>query len=299
MKSGTTTFYRYFPVSRRDRSWGLYATTAGESQIAPNSAYPPRGHPEGYAFDWQHGRVLDEFQIVYISGGTGEFESKFNVSVRVEPGSAFLLFPGVWHRYTPHPETGWREHWIGFDGETAHHWRRCRFITAQNPILKLNADDTVLAAFSRVMQSIRTNRPAVQQILAGVTSYLLGLFYSAQQALPITETQNANVIESAIARMHNEFASDFDMKHLAESVGVGYSWFRRTFVSHTGLSPHQYLLELRLVRARSLLAETRYSVKEIAAQTGFKDEHYFSRLFRRKVNLTPGQFRTRSQQHNQ
>jgi len=295
MKSGTTTFYRYFPVSHRDKSWGLYATTAGESHIAPHSAYPPSGHPKGYAFDWQHGRVLDEFQLVYISSGTGKFESKFNPPVRVEPGNAFLLFPGVWHRYTPDPEAGWREHWIGFNGETANHWRRCRFISARNPILKLNAEDTVLAAFSRVMQSIRTNRPAVQQILAGATSYLLGLFYSAQQALPVTEAQNANVIESAIAYMHNEFASNFDMKRLAEKVGVGYSWFRRTFVAHSGLSPHQYLLELRLVRARNLLVETNYSIKEIAAQTGFKDEHYFSRLFRRKLDLTPGQFRNRSQ----
>src|SRR5215469_4695418 len=294
MKSGTTTFYRYFPVSHRDKSWGLYATTAGESHIAPHSAYPPSGHPKGYAFDWQHGRVLDEFQLVYISSGTGKFESKFNPPVRVEPGNAFLLFPGVWHRYTPDPEAGWREHWIGFNGETANHWRRCRFISAKNPILKLNAEDTILAAFSRAMQSIRTNRPAVQQVLAGVTGYLLGLFYSAQQTPPAAEAQNANAIESAIARIHNEFASDVNMKLLAEEHGVGYSWFRHAFAVHTGLSPHQYLLELRLVRARKLLAETNLSIKEIAMQTGFGDEFYFSRLFRQKLNLTPSQWRNRS-----
>jgi AraC-like DNA-binding protein len=297
MKSGTTTFYRYFPVSRRDKSWGLYATTAGESQIAPHSDYPPSGHPKGYAFDWQHGRVLDEFQFVYISSGAGKFESESNPAVRLEPGHAFLLFPGVWHRYAPDPEIGWREHWIGFNGEMAERWRRGRFISAKNPILKLNAEDIVLAAFSRAMQSIRTNRPAVQQVLAGVTGYLLGLFYSARQTPPVTEAQNPNAIESAIARIHNEFASDVNMKLLAEEIGVGYSWFRRAFAVHTGLSPHQYLLELRLVRARKLLAETNLAVKEIAMQTGFEDEHYFSRLFRRKLNLSPVQFRKRSQRH--
>ena len=179
----------------------------------------------------------------------------------------------------------------------AERWRRSRFISAKNPILKLNAEDTVLAAFSRATQSIRTNRPAVQQVLAGVTGYLLGLFYSAQQTPPATEPQSANAIESAIARIHNEFASDVNMKLLAEEIGVGYSWFRRAFAVHTGLSPHQYLLELRLVRARKLLAETNLAVKEIAMQTGFEDEHYFSRLFRRKLNLTPVQFRKRSQRH--
>lgn len=299
MKSETTTFYRYFPVSRRDKSWGLYATTAGESDIAPHSAYPPSGHPKGYAFDWQHGRVLDEFQFVYISSGTGKFESKFAPPIRVEPGNAFLLFPGVWHRYAPDPATGWREHWIGFNGEMALRWRQCRFISPKNPLLKISAEDTVLAAFSRVMQSIRTNRPALQQIMAGATSYLLGLFYSAQQAQPAAQAHQSNAIEVVIAHIHNEFAGNLNMEHLAEEIGVSYSWFRSTFVAHTGLSPHQYLLELRLARARNLLTETNLSVKEIAMQTGFEDEHYFSRLFRRKMNVTPGQFRGRSRRHKQ
>jgi AraC-like DNA-binding protein len=298
VKAETTTFYRYFPVSRRDKSWGLYATTAGESHIAPHfPAYPLTGHPKGYAFDWQHGRTLAEFQFVYISSGTGNFESEGGFCARVAPGHAFLLFPGVWHRYAPDPKTGWREHWIGFNGGIAQRWRQGRFISPRKPILKINSEDTVLAAFSRVTQSIRTNRPAVQQILAGVTGYLLGLFYSAQQTQPAAEGHHTNAIELAIARIHNEFADDLDMKQLAEQAGVSYSWFRSTFVAHTGLSPHQYLLELRLVRARNLLAETSLAVKEIAMQTGFEDEHYFSRLFRRKLNLTPGQFRGRTQRH--
>ena len=182
MKSNTTSFYRYFPVSKRDKNWGLYATTVGESRIAPNAAYPPGGHPKGFAFEWQRGRVLDNFALVYISSGSGRFESKPNISAAIEPGHAFLLFPGVWHRYAPDMQTGWHEHWIGFDGETARRWQKHKFISHKNPILKINAEDTVLATFSRMMQSARASRPALQQILAGATANLLGLFYSAQQA---------------------------------------------------------------------------------------------------------------------
>lgn len=256
--------------------------------------YPPSGHPKGYAFDWQHGRILDGFALVYISSGRGKFESKGNFSAAIEPGHVFLLFPGVWHRYTPDPETGWHEHWIGFDGEIARRWLKYKFISAKNPVLKVNAEDTVLATFSRVMQATRANRPALQQILAGATANLIGLFYSALQTSPPAETESSNAIEFAIARIHNEFASDLDMKVLAHDMGVSYSWFRHTFTAHTGLSPHQYLMELRIVSARNLLTGTELSVKEIAAQTGFEDEHYFSRLFRQKLNFTPSQWRRRS-----
>ena len=46
MKSETASFYRYFPISRRDKNWGLYVTTAGEARVAPHTLYPPGGHPE-------------------------------------------------------------------------------------------------------------------------------------------------------------------------------------------------------------------------------------------------------------
>jgi AraC-like DNA-binding protein len=297
MKSATTTFYRYFPISQRDKRWGLYATTAGESSIAPGTVYPPSGHPKGYDFNWHRGRVFDEFAFVYISNGRGKFESKPNFSAAIEPGHAFLLFPEVWHRYTPDRETGWNEHWIGFDGEIARRWFRHRFISSKAPVLKINAEDTVLATFSRVMQSIRANRPALQQILAGAAAYLLGLFYSAQQAQPAAATPNPNAVELAITRIQSESERNLSMRQLAQELGVSYSWFRGTFAAHTGLSPHQYLLEFRLARARNLLAETEFSVKEIAMQTGFEDEHYFTRLFRQKLNRTPSEWRSRSQRH--
>jgi AraC-like DNA-binding protein len=299
VRAGTTTFYRYFPISRRDQSWGLYVTTAGESQIAPHSDYPPSGHPKGFAFDWQHGRVLDEFALVYISSGRGFFESEHKFSAAIEPGHVFLLFPKVWHRYKPDPGVGWHEHWLGFDGEIARRWLRSRFISAKHPVVKIHAEDTVLATFSRTMQSVRASRPALQQILAGATANLLGLVYSTQQSPPAAETQNANAVEQAISRIQNEYGTELNMQLLAQELGVSYSWFRSTFVAHTGLSPHQYLLEFRLVRARNLLTETQYSVKEIATLTGFEDEHYFSRLFRQKLNLTPSQWRNRNRRHVQ
>jgi AraC-like DNA-binding protein len=297
MKPETNSFYRYFPISRRDKSWGLYVTTAGETRVPPHTVYPPGGHPKSYVLDWQRGRVLYEFVLVYISSGWGQFESRPNFSAAIEPGHAFLLFPGVWHRYAPNVKTGWHEHWIGFDGETARRWLRDKLFSTKNPVAKIYAEDTAIATFSRMMESVRANRPALQQILAGGTDTLMGLIYSAQQVQPGIDEQNSNVIESAIVRIQKEFARDLDMELLANELGVSYSWLRLTFTAHTGLSPHQYLIELRLVHARRLLAETDLSIKEIATQTGFADEFYFSRLFRRKLNFTPSQWRSRNRRH--
>ena len=294
MNGKSFSFHRYFPVSSRDRKWGLFVTTIGESRIPPHTSYPPVGHPKGYAFDWQQGRVLDSFALVYVAGGRGDFESDGKLNLPVEPGSVFLLFPGVWHRYQPDSATGWHEYWIGFDGVTARNWRKSKFITAAKPVVKVAAEDTVLALYSRMLQAVRANRPALQQILAGAAANLAGICYSAQQASLETGYPTSNAVEQAIVRLEGDLGGQLDMQTLAQELGVSYSWFRSAFAKHTGLAPHQYLLEMRLVRARNLLAGSRLSVKEIAVQTGFRDEHYFSRLFRQKLNVTPSQWRSRS-----
>jgi len=295
VKTNFFSFHRYFPISNRDRKWGLFVTTIGETRVPPHTPYPPAGHPKGFAFDWQHGRVLDSFALVYISGGRGNFESDGNINLPIEPGNLFLLFPGVWHRYQPDAKTGWHEFWIGFDGVTARNWQKSKFISAAKPVVKINGEDTVLATFSRMIQSVRATRPALQQILAGAAANLAGICYSAQQAPPESSDFGANAIELAMARLEGDLGRELDMKILAQELGVSYSWFRTAFVRHTGLAPHQYLLELRLVRARNLLVGTTLTVKEIAGQTGFQDEHYFSRLFHQKLNATPSQWRLRGQ----
>jgi AraC-like DNA-binding protein len=294
MKTHTESFYRYFPISPRDKKWGLFVTTVGESRIAPHSEYPPPGHPEGYAFDWQHGRILNHYTLVYISRGGGRFENNRGQSREIRAGNVMLLFPGVWHRYMPEPETGWHEHWIAFDGKTAREWEANNFISRRRAVWQSNSEAFLLASFSGIMEAVRANRPAIQQIMAGTTSHIIGLLYSAQQSSPSGSLPSQNVIETAIMRLQADLATDVNIQTLARDLGVSYGSFRSTFARHTGMSPHQYLMELRILRARNLLTETGCRVKEIAMQSGFKDEHYFSRLFRARVGVSAVQWRAKS-----
>ena len=68
--------------------------------------HPDGNHPSRYPFSWDLGRKLDEYQLVYIASGAGVFEAERVGTVRVIPGTVFLLFPGVWHRYKPDLASG-------------------------------------------------------------------------------------------------------------------------------------------------------------------------------------------------
>src|SRR6185295_11703037 len=105
MKPAQDTYFRYFAVSPMDEDWGIYVTTAGYVNVPPGGIYPPPGHPEGYEFFYQNGRVLHEFQLHYVTRGGGDFESATAGPQKIEAGTVFMLFPGEWHRYTATPET--------------------------------------------------------------------------------------------------------------------------------------------------------------------------------------------------
>jgi transcriptional regulator GlxA family with amidase domain len=63
------------------------------------------------------------------------------------------------------------------------------------------------------------------------------------------------------------------------------------FKKHTGVSPGQYHLHLRLMRAKELLLATDMSIKQVAYETGFESIHYFSRLYKSKMGVPPSEAR--------
>ena len=117
--TGLDLFSRYLPVEPTLLDWGMYVLDAGYFDVPAGSEYPVGKHPEEYLFSWEKGRVLEEFQMVYLSRGQGVFECEDKKPVKVKAGDMMLLRPGMWHRYKPDSETGWAESWVGFQGEYA------------------------------------------------------------------------------------------------------------------------------------------------------------------------------------
>lgn len=88
--------------------------------------------------------------------------------------------------------------------------------------------------------------------------------------------------------MHERMGESLLLADLAAAVGISPCYFSRLFHSTFGQPPHQYLLELRLQRARSLLeAKQCGAIADVAAMTGFSDQSHLTRRFRRRFGTTP------------
>jgi AraC family transcriptional regulator len=95
----------------------------------------------------------------------------------------------------------------------------------------------------------------------------------------------------ALEFMHDNFSRELALEEIASAAYLSEYHFARLFKQITGVTPHMYLANLRLERARKLLAETAFPVIEIAAMVGYQSQSHFTKIFKSVTGITPRAYR--------
>lgn len=283
--------FKYLLVGEQDRNFGLWVNTVGFQSISKGENYPLNGHPSGYYFNIAKGRTLREYQLLYITQGEGYFESTSIQKVKIEKGSLIMLFPNQWHTYSPSVETGWNEYYIGFEGPIIDRIIKSGFFSKESPVMNIGFHENIVNLYSRTIEVAKEGKMASQQYLAGLVLHMLGKIMSISKNNELVDDESSQKIEQAKIIMNENIYKDLDTKEIAVLLNVSYSWFRKIFKTYTGYAPAQYFMELKINKAKELLAETSLSVKEITFQLNFNSPEHFFSLFKRKTGFTPISYR--------
>ncbi len=235
-------YFVYLPQNPPGSIWGCTVTSVGRAQVRPHAKYPPARHPADHHFEWSRGRVLQCYQILFISEGAGHFESaKTGRPARVEAGTLLMLFPGVWHRYAPDAELGWEEHWIECRGPIFDQALRDGILCSTRAILHTGMEPDLLRSFERCHALAARGALANQHLLSTMGAHLLSVVGHLQSASRF-DRRIDELIERAHALIALRCQEPLNMPALAAELGVGYSHLRQAFTRRVGLSPKRYLL---------------------------------------------------------
>ncbi|MBQ1626371.1 MAG: helix-turn-helix domain-containing protein [Prevotella sp.] len=288
---------KYLIATERDAQWGLTISTVGYEEISPGDDYPTKGHADGYYFDLRKGRILNEYQLLYLTEGEGIFQSTNQKPTRIKEGDLFLLFPGEWHTYHPLPQKGWKSYWIGFKGRNVDDRVRAGFLSPTKPIYHVGFSSEIVHLYDEAFSKAKEEAAYSQQTLAGIVNHLVGLMYSLERNIILNKDYNyADIMNRARLRIRESLESNLTIQKIAEELGIGYSNFRKLFKEYTGVAPAMYQQELRLQRAKEMLSTTNISIKEIAYRLNFDSPDYFSAKFKIKTGRKPSDFRREMQQ---
>lgn len=248
-------------------------------------------HPDPYFYIWEQGRVLDDYHILIIEKGGGVLETKTAGTRLLRAGEAFILFPGEWHRYRPNSQTGWKSWWVGLRGAQVLHLMNS-FFSPEQPVILLRDPERAFDLYREITERLNSDPEHHQGGIAALASALIDELQCSGQSHQTTARQSR--IGKAKLTLLARSQEEVDLEKLATELGMSYSSFRREFKAEAGLPPRQYLLAIRINRAKALLTETNRKAVDIAAAVGFSSPGYFSCYFQQSTGLTPLEYRAAS-----
>ena len=227
--------------------------------------------------------IRSHFLIVLVEKGTAIFYRNEKETV-FKDNDMLVMFPG--ERIFYRAQSEWSIKWIGVKGDKVEELFGSIGVTREKPIFTpanyKKLSEIIMEIYDMEHDCSMYSKCKAQSLLYGFFSELL-----------CTE-QNSERIDyaaSAIRIMKYNYNNDLSIDDISEQLFVNHSYFSRVFKSKTGMSPKQYILNLRMDRAKELLKNTDYSVSEISASVGFKDALYFSRIFSKKEGISPSLYR--------
>jgi AraC-like DNA-binding protein len=284
----------YLSIGENDENWGIVVTTVGCQSIPPRAHYPPTQHPDSHIFTPDKGRIINEYQLVYITKGRGWFSSQSAEKRQlVTAGTMILLFPGEWHSYEPDTATGWHEHWVGFRGMHIDNRVKNGFFSKEEPLYNIGVSSPVVSLYEDIIRIAEKEKTGYQQMISSIVLSILGTVYYKNKNRQYKDTYIVDKINEARDIIKNNIENTLSQEDIAKKMGLGYSWYRRMFKEYTGVSPAQYQLQQKLMRAKELLTTTDRNISEIAYSLHFENVCQFSTFFKNKEGITPSEFRKR------
>lgn len=123
-----------------------------------------------------------------------------------------------------------------------------------------------------------------------IKSELYNILYQLQSECSLPYANTA-VIEPAVNYIHSHYHEEMiSVSYLAELCGVSPVYLRNLFVRRFALSPIRYINRLKMTRAEELLSSQMYGVRDVCFLSGFQDESYFSREFKKYFGVTPSEY---------
>jgi AraC-like DNA-binding protein len=297
-------YFHYIPVSEWDVQWGLYVTGVGCGTFPGDKPYPQRVHPDLYQYTWEKGRILPEYQIVYIERGEGIFESPPSGKLAVRGPCLLMTFPGVWHRYRPTGKAGWSECWLGLSGEHLHRLLRQGFISPKTPIMKIDVDVHLRKAWDSLFEQVRQDVTRTHSIAAGAMLILAEALEAAQvrPVLPdsrtgISAAEDALVAE-AIQWIWDHSQRPMIVKNVVAQLPVTRRSLERRFRRAVGHSILDEINRCRFERAKLLLKETDLPIKGVASSAGFSRTKRMNEVFLRNLGISAANYRLQIRQES-
>lgn len=250
-----------------------------------------------YETGWEHkkrssryGPSIREYYIMHlVTKGKGRLIIDKN-AYDVEAGDCFIVPPNRMTSYTADAVDPFSYYWIGFGGIDALELLiKAGFLTNDTYVIRPAQFDAILKRLINVTNVNSTDGTA-EYILIGE----LYLIFADMINVSAKTDSEAVYVEEALSFIKDNYQKFITVSDIADHLGIDRTYLFRLFKKEINISPMDYLINLRIEKAKLMLINTNKPVKEIAQLIGYSSYTSFVRSFKNKCKVLPNEFRNKN-----
>ena len=233
-----------------------------------------------------YGPVVRDFWLLhFVISGKGALTNS-NGTHNVRENQMFVIRPYEQVSYKANARDPWHYIWIGFTADSV---ELPRILTDSDVITAPYLKDLFISAHQAEDFRLNDNSGAYEHYLCGVIWQLMGkLLHNTNKKIGTLEKY---ILPSINFMKTVYYHPGVTVDDIATYLHVNKSYFSEIFKAETGMSPKQYLNEIRMKKAAERLQKENFTVSAVATSVGFPDAFSFSRAFKRYYNCSPSEYK--------
>lgn len=264
----------------KDKSHPLIVGSCGTYRLKTHKKLPtwaPRGR-----VDWQ---------LLFVASGKTHFYIGGKDQI-VTAGHMVLFQPKEEQHYEYFGEDKPEVYWVHFTGSSVKEILRSYDIPLDEHIFFAGTPAAYTQLFKNMIEEFQSCKVGYRQMLEmNLRQLFLMIQRTRLEKPPLVTTAVQQEMDFARQYFHEHYNEPINIEEYAQSRHTSISLFMRNFKKVYGVSPKQYILNIRMNNAQNLLESTDYTVAEIAAIVGYDNALYFSRIYHKQKGQAPSDYR--------
>lgn len=234
--------------------------------------------------------MASDYIMQYCFAGCGVF-SVDGKDFRIKKGEAIVTFPGQHRMEIADVNTPWRNMWLSFRGKSAKEFFERMSVTKENPVITCFEETKIPYLMQNIIDMMDEIAPGRDFVLASKLYEFLDECMKSYNAEDKGMRAKDVYVSHAVNFLELHFVeSDITVEKIAKMLGIDRSYFYTIFKESTGLSPKEYLTDLRIKKATELLAIPGASATSVALSVGYEPS-VFSKAFKSVAGLSPAEYK--------
>ncbi|MBS6007090.1 MAG: helix-turn-helix transcriptional regulator [Clostridium baratii] len=242
----------------------------------------------------------DDFvELSFVTSGSVDYlieGEKFTL----KKGQVLISNPGVYHMELFNEQTNCTELHIGISNLSSSKGSNCIDIGDTNVITLNKYKDELLKCCSEIVDEQKGSKPSYPFMLKALVMKLLVLLDRElnedineliKHDISFKSREKKVIVENITEYLSKNYVKDISLETLSKNMYLSPVYISKIFKEIMGDSPINYLIKIRLSKAKELLNNSNTPIKTIAKMVGYNDPYYFSKLFKKYYGISPNKFK--------